>query len=98
MSCCPEGALGQLGTEGYVCKVSQGCNILYLYTRLALKGESRESGGLGPVLCWLGLEVHHLELRHLRVRLRQDEVNEDSVDGASLMCHVYLYCTHYKQT
>ena len=30
MSCCPEGALGQLGTEGYVCKVSQGVgNILY---------------------------------------------------------------------
>ena len=60
---------------------------------LALKGESRESGGLGPVLCWLGLQVHHLELRHLRVRLRQDEVDDDSFDGASLMCHVYLYCT-----
>ena len=29
MSCCPEGALGQLGTEGYVCKVSRRCNILF---------------------------------------------------------------------
>ena len=82
MSCCPEGALGQLGTEGYVCKVSAGVQHS-IHHHLVLKGESRESGGLGPVLCWLGLQVHYLELRHLRVRLRQDKVNYDIVDASA---------------
>ena len=42
MSCCPEGALGQLGTEDYVCKVSQRCNILIIIWRYKGKVERVE--------------------------------------------------------
>ena len=44
MSCCPEGALGQLGTEGYVCKVSRrfNSNILIIIWRYKGKVERVE--------------------------------------------------------
>ena len=73
MACCPEGSLGQLGTEGYVDKVKLTLNwtTCTLYTLL---GPGGEGGGPGAVLCGVWGQVYHLELRHLWLRFRSDKV------------------------
>ena len=77
MACCPEGSLGRLGTEGYVDKVGfinlERSEVTQL-TNYGISGQSREGVWHGAVPRRIRLQVHHLELRHLRLRLRPYQV------------------------
>ena len=79
MSCCPEGALGKLGTQGYVAKVDLVLTKCKVSTKSPhFKGSCWESWWFGYLLCGIRTKVYYLELWHFWIWFWQNKVRSSS--------------------